>query len=320
MTSPFFFLVLGLVLLFAGGEWLVRGSAALALRLGLKPLVVGLTVVAFGTSAPELVVSIKAALADRGAIAIGNVVGSNSLNIGLILGLTALIFPLKVQLQILRIDQPIMLGVTVLAVAFLADLHVGRIEGGILLAGLLAYVTFTVISALRTVPSAEVSAEFAEAMPPIRGNIWRDLALIAAGLVALIYGSRYLVLGAVDLARGFGISEAVIGLTIVALGTSTPELVACLVAAIKKEPDIALGNIIGSNIFNILGILGASALVRPLDGAGIQRVDLWVMLAFAAVLLPILFTGRRMSRGEGALLLAGYAGYIAFQIASIAKP
>lgn len=320
MTSPYLFLLLGLVLLFVGGESLVRGSAALALRLGLTPLVVGLTVVAFGTSAPELVVSVKAALTGRGAIAIGNVVGSNILNIGLILGLTALIFPLKVQLQILRIDQPIMLGVTLLAVALLADLHVGKVEGALLVAGLIAYTAFTVLAARKAKPGAEVMEEFSESMPPLRGSVWRDLAMIAAGLALLIFGSRFLVDGAVSVARSFGISEAVIGLTIVAAGTSMPELVACLVAAIKKEPDIALGNIIGSNIFNILGILGASALVRPLDGAGIQQMDLYVMFAFAAVLVPILFTGRKMSRVEGAMLLAAYAGYIGFQVASIAQP
>ena len=319
MTSPFIFLLLGLVLLFAGGEALVRGSAALALRLGLKPLVVGLTVVAFGTSAPELVVSVKAALEDHGAIAIGNVVGSNSFNIGLILGLTALIFPLKVQLQILRVDQPIMIGVSVLGVALLTDLRIGRPEGALLFTGLIAYTTFTVLFARKATPPDAVSGEFAEAMPPLRGSVWRDLVLIVSGLALLIFGSRFLVDGAVVFARRFGISEAIIGLTIVAAGTSMPELMACLVAAIRKEPDIALGNIIGSNIFNLLGILGVSALIRPLDGVGIQMIDLYVMLAFTVVLLPILFTNRKMSRWEGALLLAGYVGYLGFQVASVAR-
>ena len=318
MTSPLLFLLLGLVLLFLGGEGLVRGAAALALRLGLTPLVVGLTVVAFGTSAPELMVSVKAALDGLGAIAIGNVVGSNSLNIGLILGLTALIYPLKVQLQILRLDQPIMVGVSFVAVVFLADLHVGRLEGALLVAGLIGYTTFTVLAARKLKLPAEVKTEFVDAVPVPGGSIWRDLLFILVGLALLLAGSRFLVDGAVVLARSFGISEAIIGLTIVAMGTSMPELVACLVAAIKKEPDIALGNIIGSNIFNLLGILGTSALVKPLDGAGIKMIDLYVMLAFAVVLLPILFTGRKMDRWEGALLLAGYAGYIAFQAASVA--
>jgi cation:H+ antiporter len=318
MTSPLLFLLLGLVLLFVGGEGLVRGAAALALRLGLPPLVVGLTVVAFGTSAPELVVSINAAFEGHGAIAIGNVIGSNSLNIGLILGVTALIYPLKVQLQLLRLDLPIMLGVSVLAVGLLVDLHVSRIEGALLFAGLLGYTTFTVIQARKARTSPTVRAEFAEAMPEVRGSIWRDLLFVGAGLALLIAGSHFLVDGAVILARSFGISEAVIGLTIVAVGTSMPELVACLVAAVKKEPDIALGNIIGSNIFNLLGILGAAALVEPLSGVGIRMSDLYVMFGFSIVLLPILLSGRKMQRWEGALVLASYLGYLAYQAASIA--
>ncbi len=317
MDSPLLSLLLGLVLLFIGGEGLVRGSAALALRLGLTPLVVGLTVVAFGTSAPELVVSGKAAFDGLGAIAIGNVVGSNSLNIGLILGLTALIYPLKVQLQILRLDLPILVGVSLLGVGLLTDLRVGWIEGVVLVVGLIVYTVFTVVSARREKPSEAVAAEFVESLPAPGGSIGRDLLFIVGGLALLIAGSRFLVDGAVILARGFGISEAVIGLTIVAVGTSMPELVSCIVAAVKKEPDIALGNIIGSNLFNLLGILGTAALIKPLDGAGIQMVDLYVMLAFAVVLLPILRTGRKMERWEGALLVAGYIAYLGFQVSSL---
>lgn len=310
MLMSLIFLLLGLVLLFFGGEGLVRGSAALALRLGLTPLVVGLTVVAFGTSAPELVVSVRAALAGQGAIAIGNVIGSNSLNIGLILGLTALIYPLKVQLQILRIDAPIMIGVSLIAAWLLADRMVSRTEGALLATGLLVYTTFTVLFARKVKPSAAVEAEFAESMPTPRGSVWRDLLFIAAGLALLVAGSRFMVDGAVSLARGFGISEAVIGLTIVALGTSMPELVTCLIAAMKKESDIALGNIIGSNIFNLLGILGTAALVRPMTGEGIQMRDLYVAVAFAIALLPILWSGRKLQRWEGGLLLAGYLIYV----------
>jgi cation:H+ antiporter len=310
MLTSLLFLLLGLVLLFFGGEALVRGSAALALRLGLTPLIVGLTVVAFGTSAPELVVSVRAALAGQGAIAIGNVIGSNTLNIGLILGLTALIYPLKVQLQILRIDAPIMIGVSLLAAWMLTDHGIGRPEGAVLAGGLIAYTAFTVLFARRVKPSAAVEAEFAESMPAPRGSMWRDLLFIAAGLALLIAGSRFMVDGAVNLARSFGISEAIIGLTIVALGTSMPELVTCLVAAMKKEPDIALGNIIGSNIFNILGILGTAALARPMTGEGIRVLDLCVCIAFAVALLPILRSERTMQRWEGLLLLAGYIAYV----------
>lgn len=310
MTSPLLFLLLGLVLLYFGGEGLVRGSSALALRLGLTPLVVGLTVVAFGTSAPELVVSVQAALAGQGDIAIGNVIGSNIFNIGLILGVTALIYPLKVQLQILRIDTPIMIGVSLLAAWMLADRTIGRPEGALLFVGIIAYTVFTVLYARKVKSSAEVEAEFAESVPAPHGTVWRDLIFIAVGLALLIAGSHFLVAGAVRLARGFGISEAIIGLTIVAAGTSMPELVTSLVAAFKKQPDIALGNIIGSNIFNILGILGAAALLRPITGEGIKMMDLYVAIAFAAALLPVLWSGRKMERREGALLVAAYGGYL----------
>lgn len=310
MTTHIVFLILGLLLLFAGGEGLVRGSAVLALRLGLQPLVIGLTVVAFGTSSPELVVSIKAALQDQGAIAAGNVIGSNIFNIGLILGLTALICPLKVQLQLLRIDAPIVVVLSLLALWVLGDQRIGRAEGALLSGLLVAYTAFTVIYARKHRPAAGVEAEFAQAIPAPVGGLWRELFLILAGLGLLMAGSRLLVDGAVGLARGFGISEAVIGLTIVAAGTSMPELVTSLVAALKKEPDVALGNIIGSNIFNLLGILGMAALIKPLDTAGIQPRDLWVAIGFAAALIPILWSGLKLQLWEGALLLAGYGFYL----------
>lgn len=307
---PWLLIALGLVLLFFGGEGLVRGSAALALRLGVSPLVAGLTVVAFGTSAPELVVSLKAALDGLGAIAIGNVVGSNIFNIGLILGITALICPLKPQLQIIRFDTPIMIVVTLVGMGFLWDSALGRAEGAFFFAGLLIYVTATVVMARRVPVQPEVNAEFTDSVPAPHGPVWRDVAFIVGGLVLLVVGSRCLVNGAVEVARGFGVSDAIIGLTIVAGGTSMPELAASLVAAARRQPDIALGNIVGSNVFNILGILGISSLVAPLQAEGISHVDLGVMLAFSVVLLPIIATGRRFERWEGALLLAGYGGYL----------
>ena len=235
MTIPLLFVSLGLVLLFVGGEGLVRGSSALALRLGLTPLVVGLTVVAFGTSAPEMVVSVQATLAGQGAVAIGNVIGSNSLNIGLILGLTALIYPLKVQLQILHIDTPIMIVVSIVAARMLADLKLGRVEGAVLFTGIVGYTIFTVLYARKVQASPEVEAEFDEAVPKPHGSIWMDVLFIAVGLGLLAAGSHFLVDGATRLARGFGISEAIIGLTIVALGTSMPELMTCIVAAVKRS-------------------------------------------------------------------------------------
>lgn len=310
MTTFLLYLLAGLVLLYIGGEGLIRGSSSLALRLGLTPLVVGLTVVAFGTSAPELVVSVNAALADQGAIAIGNVIGSNTLNIGLILGITALICPLKVQNQILRLDAPIMIAVSLLALWILSDLDVGRVEGAVLVSGLLAYVVFTVLYARRMKASAEVTAEYAEAVHTSGGSVLKDVVYVLGGLALLVAGARFMVDGSVGMARLFGVSEAIIGLTIVAVGTSLPELVTCVVAALKNEPDIALGNVIGSNIFNVLGILGGAALVKPMTGGGIQMTDIYVCIGFALVLLPVMRTGNKLTRWEGTLLLVAYFGYI----------
>lgn len=310
MSLSLLYLIFGLVLLFAGGEGLVRGSARLAVRLGLTPLMVGLTVVAFGTSAPELVVSASAALKGLGDIAIGNVVGSNILNIGLILGITTLICPLKVQLQIIRVDTPILIVITGLAVWALADRNIDRVEGALLTVGLIAYVSLTVYLARKETITTDIASEFQEGVPLPQGSVWRDLLYIAAGLILLVFGSRFLVSGATDIARQFGISEVVIGLTIVSVGTSMPELATSVVAALKKEPDIALGNIVGSNVFNALGILGISALIKPLNGPGISWTDLMVAIAFTVALLPIVWTHAKVHRWEGGLLLAGYAAYL----------
>jgi len=300
-----------LALLYFGAEGLVRGSASLALRLGLTPLVVGLTVVAMGTSMPEVMVSVKAALAGRGDLAVGNVLGSNLFNIGVILGLTALIFPMKVQFQLIKLDAPIMVGVCLLAPLLLMNGEVGRVEGVMLLAGICVYVAGNVWLARRSA-SREVQEEFQESMPKPTGSMAFDILFILGGLAVLALGARLLTDNSVAVARVFGVSEAVIGLTIVAAGTSVPELAASVVAALKKEPDIALGNVIGSNIFNILAILGAGAVVAPLSAPAISAVDIWAMVGVSALLLPILWTGLRVSRGEGVLLLACYGGYLYF--------
>jgi len=300
----------GLVLLFFGGEFLVKGSGALALRLGVSPLVAGLTVVAFGTSSPELLVSLQAALKGEGAIAVGNVVGSNSFNIGLILGVTALIFPLRVQLQILRFDAPLMVGVSLVLWWMLRDSFLSRTEGILLVIGLVTYVIATVRIASRSGENADVTAEFEESVPKPRGSAGRDAGLIGVGLALLVVGSKLMLAGAISVAREVGVSEAVIGLTIVAAGTSLPEVAASLVAALKKEPDIALGNIVGSNLFNILGILGVSALARPLVAPGIGALDLWVMIGFALLLTIATTTARRLDRWEGGVLLLAYVAYV----------
>jgi cation:H+ antiporter len=309
MLWNWIWIVASLALLYFGAEGLVRGSASLALRLGLTPLVVGLTVVAMGTSMPEVLVSVKAALEGRGDLAVGNVVGSNIFNIGVILGLTALLSPMKVQFQLIKIDSPIMVAVSLGLVALLWDGAVSRVEGAVLLAGLIIYVTGNVWMARRTA-TKDVEAEFAEGVPARSGSVLFDILFILGGLGVLVIGARLLTDNSVALARGFGVSEAVIGLTIVAAGTSVPELAASIVAAMKKEPDIALGNVIGSNIFNILGILGVASLIAPLAAPDISRFDLWSMVAIAAVLVPMLWTSMKLSRAEGVLLFAAYCGYV----------
>ncbi len=311
MITYWLWIVASLVLLYFGAEGLVRGSASLALRLGLTPLVVGLTVVAMGTSMPEVMVSVKATLAGRGDLAVGNVVGSNLFNIGVILGLTALLSPMKVQFQLIKIDLPIMVAVSLGMVAILWDGAVGRVEGAVLFGGLIAYIVGNIWLARRTA-TKEVENEFAEGVPARSGSVLLDGLFILGGLGILVIGARLLTDNSVALARSFGVSEAVIGLTIVAAGTSVPELAASIVAAMKKEPDIALGNVIGSNIFNILGILGIASLVAPLTAPDISRFDLWAMVAIAAALIPILWTGLRVSRVEGAALFAAYCGYVYF--------
>ncbi len=302
-------LLAGGVLLYGGGEVLVRNAAQLGLRLGMSPLIVGLTVVAFGTSSPELAVSVGAALDDLGDVAVGNIVGSNICNIALILGLCACIRPISVHMQLLRFDVPVAIGVAVVALVVLADAALGRIEGVILVAGLVIYVAVLLVLARRE--PAPVADEFAAEQP----DRARALPLLAAGIVAglalLVWGGDWFVAGASDLARGLGVDEALIALTIVAIGTSTPELATSLIATLRRHGDMAVGNIVGSNIFNVLGILGAAALVRPLAAPGILASDLWTMLGVTLLLLPLAWTGRHIVRWEGAVLLALYAGYVA---------
>jgi len=308
MSVDLAFIVLALLLLFAGAESLVRGSASLALRAGLGSLAVGLTIVAFGTSSPELLVSLKAALSQRGDIAVGNVVGSNCFNIGVILGLTALVCPIPVHRQVIRLDAPIALGAAVLVPLLLVDAAVSRLEGLLLVAGIVAYVWMNVVLARRT---ARRSGHDAHAsVPGVSGHWTLDVALILAGFGVLALGSQLLVDHAVALARTLGVSEAVIALTIVAAGTSVPELATSLVAAARKEPDIAIGNVVGSNVFNVLGILGTTALVAPLRAPGISVLDLGTMIALSALLIPLLYTGRLLHRLEGAALLAVYGVYL----------
>jgi cation:H+ antiporter len=314
MLTTLLFLLLGLVLLYFGAEGLVRGSSSLALRLGVGPLLVGLTVVAFGTSAPEMMVSVKAAYLGQGDISVGNVVGSNICNIGLILGFCAILVPIKVASQIVRIDTPIMIAATALAIAVLYDGSLSRLEGIIFFLLLVVYVVFSIRLAKKqaTDPLAQ---EFAEEVKMSKRGVALDVLMVIGGLVMLVFGARFLVDAAIEIAKAFGLSEAVIGLTIVAVGTSLPELATSLVAALKKEADIAVGNVVGSNIFNIFGILGVSAMITPLSSSGITGVDLAVMAAFALVLWGFSATGYRITRTEGLIMLVPYAGYVTWLVA-----
>lgn len=309
MLLAFLMLGAGLLLLYLGAESLVRGSAAFARRVGLTPLVIGLTVVAFGTSAPELAVSIDAALEGNGGLAAGNVIGSNISNIALILGVSALIAPLVVHAQVIRLDIPVMILITLLVAIASIDGSLGRLEGAALTLGLVAYLSFSVMLARRET-SPEVRAEFGSDVPQATRSAWVEIALMAGGLALLVLGAEWLVDGAVTIARRFGVSDAVIGLTLVALGTSLPELATSIVAAFKRHTDLAVGNIIGSNIFNLLGILGISALVAPLKLADIRTTDWLALLAVSLLLLPLARSDSLLKRWEAVLLLCVYAGYL----------
>jgi cation:H+ antiporter len=302
-------ILIGLVCLYFGAEGLVRGSSSLALRLGVKPLVIGLTVVTYGTSMPELVVSSKAALGGYGGIAIGNIVGSNIFNIALILGISALIHPLRVNLQVIRLDMPVMILASLLLFALFQDITLTRPEGLFFTLGIVLYTVGLLYLSRKEAEKAAVQ-ELHASIPEKRKHLVFDLGLIAGGLVLLVVGAKFLVDGAVQLAELWGVSKAVIGLTIVAAGTSLPELATSVIAAIHKETDIAIGNVVGSNIFNILGILGISSLLAPLNGTGISMIDLSVMIGTAIVLLPFMRTGFVLNRWEGAVLLCIYGGYL----------
>ena len=296
----------GFIILTLGAEALVRGASSIALRLGITPLIIGLTIVAFGTSAPELAVSVKSALAGNSGIALGNVIGSNIANIGLILAITALIRPIQVQSQVVKRDIPLMILASMLFWGLLLDGELSLIDGVVLLSLLIGYLAFSYISSKNSNDEEEI-----EAGP---NNPLLSALFIVVGISMLVGGGILFVNGAVDLAKTFGVSEVIIGLTIVAIGTSMPELVTSVIAALKGQSDIAIGNIVGSNIFNILGILGITAIVQPVSSLGFQPIDFIVMLAFAVIILPFAWTGLRIGRREGTVLLLGYLGYMGYLV------
>lgn len=304
-------IVLGLVLLFAGAELLVGGSVAVARRLGISPLLIGLTLVGFGTSTPELVTSLEAAFRGSPGIAVGNVVGSNIANILLILGVAALITPIATSPRAFRRDAVALLGSAILLAVAVLPGRIGPAVGVVFLSLLLAYIGVAYLGerrggAARPDDAADPASGTVRALPVA-------LFLVAAGIAMTIAGAYLLVDGALDLAQTAGISETVVGLTIVAVGTSLPELATSVVAAFRRQGDIAFGNVLGSNIYNIFGILGVTALVHPLAiPSRIVQVDIWIMLAATILLIVFAVTGRRLSRGEGAAFLVIYAAYVAY--------
>ena len=317
MLEQVLMFVLGLVVLVVGADVMVRGASRLAVSFGVSPLVVGLTVVAFGTSAPEMAVSVGSALAGTPDLAIGNVVGSNIANVLLILGISALITPLLVDEQIIRQEIPIMIGASALLVVMALDGNIGVLESIVLFALVIAYTVFLVIQSRRA--SKAVQDEFETGIPTSTWDShWAvQIGLIAAGLVMLVVGADWLVDSAVAFARAFGVSDLVIGLTVVAVGTSMPEIATSIVAAMRGQRDIAVGNVVGSNVFNLLAVLGAAGIASgvglPVSEAA-RNFDLWVMLAVAFACLPIMITGREIARWEGVVFLAYYAAYTAWLV------
>jgi len=305
----------GLLLLVAGGETLVRGATGIALFARIRPAVVGLTVVAAGTSTPELVVSVQSAIAGSPGLAAGNVVGSNLFNILAILGATALVRPLRIHGSTVRLEWPVMMLATLQFHLLARDGTFDRLEGAFLAGALIAFIAYLVWigQQVRAVEDADAEATLATASFGRTGRaaVMANVLAVAVGVALLAAGSSALVYGAGGLAREFGVSDAVIGLTIVAAGTSTPELVTSLVAAFRGKDDIAVANVVGSNIFNLLGIVGATACITPLPVPReiVLRDDSW-MLAASALLFPLMWTGMRVSRWEGGVLLLGFAAYL----------
>jgi len=303
---------LGLLVLVAGAEALIRGAVRVARALGVSPFVIGFTLIGFGTSAPELVVCLSAAWNGSPQIALGNIVGRNVANVGLILGLAAVVRPLTARMQLLRIEVPMMLGASLLVWFLAGDKTLSREDGIVLLAGFLAVAIYTFRTARRETPvvKEEVGKSAASQMP-----VWGAACLVAVGLAGLVGGAELMVSAAVHLAKGWGVSEWLIGLTVVAVGTSLPELAASVVAAARGQSDIALGNVVGSNVFNILLVLGVTVVVNPmrLSNEVVTR-DIPAMALFAVLMLPVLMNGLKVHRYEGGFLLVAYTGFVVWQV------
>lgn len=321
----FILLVAGIVLLILGAEAMVRGATRLAIGLGVSPLLVGLTVVAFSTGSPELAVGIQSALAGQADIALGNVVGSNILNVLVVLGASAVIIPLSVHPKIVRVDVPIMVGASLLVLLFSLDGNIAPLEGAALFAGMLLYTGFAIVQSRHEshLVQEEYEAEFGTPRSQRARDIAGSVALVLVGLVMLVMGARWMVDGATAIARALGVSELIIGLTVVSIGTSLPEIVTSIIAAARGQRDIAVGNVVGSNIFNLFAVLGLTSLVAPGGvnvAASALRFDLPVMLAVAVACLPVFFYRARIERWEGALFLGYYVAYTFYLILDAAHP
>ncbi len=314
----------GLVLLIAGGEWLVRGASRLAAALGVSPIVIGLSVVAFGTSAPELAVSTLSAFKGQPDIAVGNVVGSNIVNILLILGLSAVVSPLAIHLRLIKFEVPFMIFVSLLFLGLCYDGKLSRLDGVVLVVIFVGYLYWMGRTAREEPEMQEELKEelqeyeqFVRIAKPSVGAFAMMGLLIVGGLAGLVLGSEWLIRGAVSLARALGVSELVIGLTIVAAGTSLPELATSVIASLRGERDISVGNVVGSNIFNILSVLGISTVVSPQGlsvAPAVLHFDGWVMLAVAIACLPVFFNGFEINRWEGALFVGYYIAYVTYLV------
>lgn len=314
MNQHLLILALGLLLLTAGAEALVRGASRLAITLGVSPLVIGLTVVAYGTSTPEMAVSAMSGFGGESDIALGNVVGSNIFNVLFILGISALIAPLGVSQQLVRIDVPLMIAVSILLLLLAIDDRISRLDGALLFAGVITYTTFLIVKSRKENHAAQGDFEREYGGHPATTlPAWLiNAGLVVGGILLLVVGARWLVESAVTIAQLLGISELIIGLTIVAVGTSLPELATSVVASIRGERDIAVGNIVGSNIFNILSVLGLSAIIAP-EGITVSAAalsfDIPVMIAVAVACFPLFFSGYTITRWKGALFLGYYLAY-----------
>jgi cation:H+ antiporter len=302
--------VVGVALLAVGADVFVRGAAGLAERFGISPFVIGLVVVGFGTSTPELAVTLGAALKGNTDIALGNVVGSNIANIGLILGLSALVAPMAIRLRLLQVELPALIVLHLALFAMVWNGSVGRFDGLVLMAGFLAFMIFVLRSARAETPL--VQAEFAANEPPVPHALWITLGFVIGGLALLMLGAKVAVDAAVVLAKLWGLSDLVIGLTVVAVGTSAPEIASSIAAARRGQSDIAIGNVVGSNLYNVLFILGATALVQPIPATAptLRMLDLPVLVGLSILLWPLALKDMRLTRGNGAFLLLAYAAYL----------